>query len=134
MSNFASMVEKEFFDIAYEPEINEWQDKINVQCMVNYLEPTKNIFPTRENLIEIYKFLKFIVGKNNYFELCDFAKKFNSATEKNFSTYTILSAINIFRELGLIRIDDNKNIFEMPKYDKKINLNNSRTFRLGNSC
>ena len=133
MSNFASVVEKEFFDIAYEPETNEWQGKISVQCKVNYLEPTKENFPTRENLIEVYKFLKVIVEKNNYFEICDLLKKFNSATEKNFSAYTFFSAINIFRELGFIRVNENENTFEMPEHDKKINLNNSRTFRLGNN-
>ena len=131
-SEFASMVEKEFFDLAYEPEIDEWQDNIRLQCTINYLEPTKENFPTRENLAEIYKFLKFLCGKNNYFEICDLAKKFNSATGKNFSTYTILNAINIFREIGFIRVNENENTFEMPTFNKKINLNNSRTFRLGN--
>ncbi|MBR6012848.1 MAG: single-stranded-DNA-specific exonuclease RecJ [Selenomonadaceae bacterium] len=132
-ANFAAMIENEFFDISYEPEIDEWQNIVRVQCVVNYLEPTKENFPTRENLAEIYKFLKFLATKNNYFEICDIAKKFNSATGKNFSTYTILNAVDIFRELGLIHVNENENTFDIPKCNKKINLENSRTFRLGNN-
>lgn len=131
-AEYAEIVEKEFFDIAYEPKFDEWQETFKLQCTVNYLEPAKEIFPTRENLAEVYKFLKFLAGKNNYFEICDFAKKFNSATGKNFSTYTILNSINIFRELGFIRINENEHTFAMPTFNKKINLNNSRIFRIGN--
>ena len=130
-SNLASMVENEFFDIAYEPEIDEWQDTKKIQCMVNYLEPTQGVFPTREILTEVYKFLKVLRGKTEEFEIYDFVKKFNSETKKNYSTYTILTAINIFLELGFIKIDAEDKTFEIPSFSKKIDLNNSRTFRLG---
>ena len=130
-ANFASMVEKEFFDIAYEPEIDEWQDAKKIQCLVNYLEPTQGTFPTRDILILVYKFLKVLRKKTDKFEICDFVKKFNAATKKNYATYTIFSAINIFRELGFIKIDAEKQIFELPTFEKKLDLNNSRTFRLG---
>ena len=131
MANFAEMVERENFDLAYEPEISEWQDSTRLQCMINYLEPAKGIFPTREVFIEVYKFLKVYRAVTNNFEICDFTKEFNSAKNKNFSTYTILSAINIFRELGFIKFNSDKT-FDLPIFDKKISLNNSRTFRLGN--
>lgn len=130
-ANLLSMVEKEFFDIAYEPNIDEWQGMKKIQCMVNYLEPTRGVFPTREILTEVYKFLKILRGKTDKFEIYDFAKKFNSAAKKNYSTYTILNAINIFLELGFIKIDTEKKTFEMPAFSKKLDLNNSRTFRLG---
>lgn len=132
-ANFASMVENEFFDLAYEPEIDEWQGNKKIQCMVNFLEPTQGIFPTREILTEVYKFLKILRNKTDKFEICDFVKKFNSAMKKNYSTYTILTAINIFRELGFIKIDAENKTFEMPELKKKLNLNNSRTYRLGNA-
>ena len=131
MANFAEMVERENFDLAYEPEISEWQDSTRLQCMINYLEPAKGIFPTREVFIEVYKFLKVYRAVTNNFEICDFTKEFNSAKNKNFSTYTILSAINIFRELGFIKFNSDKT-FDLPIFDKKISLNNSRSFRLGN--
>lgn len=130
-ANFAPFVENEFFDMAYEPEINEWHGEKKIQCNVNYFEPTQGIFPNREILAPIYKFLKFIREKDNSFEICDFVKKFNTATKKNYSTYTILTAINIFLELGFIKIDAEKQTFDLPSFSKKIDLNNSRTFRLG---
>lgn len=130
-ANFAEMVERENFDLAYEPEIDEWQDSVRLQCMINYLEPAQGIFPTREVLIEVYKFLKVYQNVASEFEICDFTKKFNAAKNKNFSTYTILTAINIFGELGFIKFNSDKT-FDLPNFDKKISLNNSRTFRLGN--
>lgn len=132
-ANFAAMVENEFFDVAYEPEIDEWQGMKKIQCMVNYLEPTQGIFPTREILAEVYKFLKILRDKTDNFEICDFTKKFNSATKKNYSTYTILSAVNIFRELGIVHVDAENKTFELPALKKKLNLKNSRTYRLGNT-
>lgn len=130
---FLPMVENEFFDLAYEPEINEWQDMKKIQCKVTYLEPTEDKIPTRENLAEIYKFLKYLCGKSNEFKIGDIVKRFNAATGKNFSTYTVLTAINIFRELGFLKIDGEEQTFEMPSFNKKLNLNNSRTFRILNS-
>ena len=130
-ANLASMVENEFFDIAYEPNIDEWQGVKKIQCMVNYLEPTQGVFPTREILTEVYKFLKILRGKTDKFEIYDFVKKFNLTAKKNYSTYTTLTAINIFLELGFIKVDAENQTFEMPAFSKKIDLKNSRTFRLG---
>lgn len=130
-AKFFQLVESESIDLAYEPEINEWQDSVNVQCMVNYLEPSEEIFPDRTHLAEVYKFLKRLASTTNNFERCDFARKFNSATGKNFSMYTIFTAIEIFCELGFISIDEETETFYMPKFNKKLNLKNSRTFRLG---
>ena len=131
--NFVSLLENEEIDFSYEPEINEWQETFSVQCMVNYLTPSKveNSFPDREKLADIYKFLKQFKTSQDEFEICDFAKKFNSATEKNFPIYTIFNAVEIFKELGLLQVDDAEKIFELPNFAKKLNLKNSRTFRLG---
>ena len=129
--NFAPLIENEFIDIGYEPELNEWQEKISVQCMINYLTPTEiaGFFPDRNKLAEIYKFLK--QNPPPKFDICDFAKNFNASTEKNYPMYTIFNAVEIFLELGLMNFDEEKN-FELPTFDKKLNLKNSRTFRLGN--
>ncbi|MBR3498551.1 MAG: hypothetical protein IKO05_06140 [Selenomonadaceae bacterium] len=64
------------------------------------------------------------------FDLCDFVKAFNNSG-KNFSTYTFDSAVKIFEELGLIVIDREKKTFEVPRPKNKLELTNSRTFRLG---
>ena len=130
--NFTALVENEAIDLAYEPEINEWQGTFSVQCMINYLEPAQvaGAFPDRAKLAEIYKFLKQVSSQSNQFEICDFATKFNAATGKNFAMYTILNAIEIFQELGFLKINVEEKTFELPTFSKKINLNNSRTFRL----
>ncbi len=131
--NFSTLIEKESVDLAYEPEINEWQETFSVQCLINYLEPAEveGGFPDREKLADVYKFLKVLQSKSNEFEICDFTEKFNSATGKNFPLYTIFSAIEIFQELGFLKINSEEKIFELPTFGKKLNLKNSRTFRLG---
>ncbi len=131
-ADFAEFVNSEDINLAFELEVNEWQDLLNVQAMVNYLEPAKvaNAFPDRAKLAEIYKFLKLLSKKTNRFEICDFAKNFNAVTENNFPMYTIWSAIEVFKELGFLKIDSAQKTFEMPVVAKKLNLNNSRTFRL----
>jgi len=131
--NFSTLIENEMIDLAYEPEINEWQETFSVQCMVNYLEPAKveDAFPDREKLADIYKFLKQLNSQTNQFEICDFAEKFNSVTGKNFSMYTILNAVEIFQELGFLKINVEEKTFELPTFNKKLKLSNSRTFRLG---
>lgn len=131
--NFSALVENESIDLAYEPEIDEWQETFSVQCMINYLEPAKveGAFPDREKLADIYKFLKQLSSQTNQFEVCDFATKFNSATRKNFPMYTILNAIEIFQELGFLKINAEEKTFELPTFSKKLKLSNSRTFRLG---
>ena len=130
-ANFAPMVENEFFDLAYEPEIDEWQGTKKIQCLVNYLAPTAGTFPSREILTVVYKFLKILRSKTDKFEVYDFIKKFNSATKQTHSTYAILSAIDIFRELGFIKINADTETFDLPTFGKKLDLKNSRTFRLG---
>ena len=130
--NFAPLIENDFIDIGYEPELNEWQEKISVQCMINYLAPTEiaGFFPDRNKLAEIYKFLK--QNAPTEFDICAFAKNFNVATGKNYPMYTIFNAVEIFLELGLMNFDSAGKNFELPTFDKKLNLKNSRTFRLGN--
>lgn len=131
--NFCGLIENEKIDLAYEPAIHEWQETFSVQCSVNYLAPTEIIgaFPSREKLSEIYKFLKMLSNKTNEFEICDFAKKFNSATKKDYPMYTIFLAVDIFVELGFLKIDEENKTFELPTFNKKLNLKNSRTFRIG---
>ena len=130
-ANRASIIENEFFYLVYEPEIHEWQGEKKIQCIVNNFGPTPGIFPTREILTLVYKFLKILRGKTDEFEIYDFMKKFNSAMKEKYPTHTILNAIDIFLELGFIKIDAEKQTFDLPAFEKKIDLNNSRTFRLG---
>lgn len=130
--NLVPLVENEPIDIAYEPSLDEWQGEIHLQCSVSSLEPVaiEGEFPDREQLVDIYKFLRRARAFTEKFDLCSFVKVFNESG-KNFSTYKFDSAIKIFEELGLIIINSDKQTFELPKPKNKLELTNSRTFRLG---
>ena len=132
--NLAPLVESEPIDLAYEPEVNEWQGELRIQCNVSSLEPTAaegELFPGREELLDVYNFLRRINVSSNRFNLCALVRAFNSETGKNFSTYAFDGAINVFEELGLMTIDRDKKTFSMPRPKTKLDLRNSRTFRLG---
>ena len=115
--------------MVYQIGLDDWQETLNVECRVSQIEPIGGAedFPTREQLIDVYRFLRVFGGRS--LNICDLAKKFNAATGKNFSMYKFFCAIDIFSELGLFR--QRESGFEMPPSKKKLDLNNSRTFRLG---
>ena len=128
----APLVEKEAIDLAYEPSLDEWQGEVRIQCQVSSLEPAEGVgeFPEREQLVDVYNFLRRARNFTERFDLCDLVKAFNNSG-KNFSTYTFDSAVKIFEELGLVVIDREKKTFEVPRPKNKLELTNSRTFRLG---
>ena len=130
--NLAPLVENESIDIAYEPEINEWKDEVRIQCNISSLEPTETgeVILEREKLLEIYNFLRKARSVTEKFNLCALVKEFNSQSGKNLSTYTFDGVIKIFEDLGLLTIDADKKTFELPRPKNKLELNNSRTFRL----
>lgn len=127
------LVESEPVDLAYEPSLDEWQSEVRLQCAVSSLEPVAGVgeFPDREQLLDVYSFLRRARVYTSRFDLCSLVRAFNSATGKNFSTYTFDSAIKIFEELGLIVIDSDKGTFELPRPKNKLELTNSRMYRLG---
>ena len=130
--NLAPLVENEPIDLAYEPSLDEWRGELRIQCLVSSLEPAAGVgeFPDREQLVDVYNFLRRARSFTEKFNLCELVKAFNGEG-KNFSTYTFDSAIKIFEELGLILIDRDKKTFELPRPKNKLELTNSRTFRLG---
>lgn len=130
--NLAPLVENESIDIAYEPEINEWKDEVRIQCNISSLEPTETgeAILERDQLLEIYNYLRKARSVTEKFNLCALVKEFNSQSGKNLSTYSFDGVIKIFEELGLLIIDAEKNTFELPRPKNKLELNNSRTFRL----
>ena len=130
--SLAPLVENEPFDLAYEPSLDDWQGEVRLQCHVSSLEPVEvaGEFPDREQLVDVYSFLRRARAFTERFDLCDLVKAFNSFG-KNFSTYTFDSAIKVFEELGLIIIDREKKTFDLPHPKNKLELTNSRIFRLG---
>ena len=130
--NLAPLVENEPIDLAYEPSLNEWKGEVRIQCSVSSLEPAAGVgeFPDRDQLVDVYNFLRRARSFTEKFNLCELVKAFNGEG-KNFSTYTFDSAIKVFEELGLLLIDRDKKTFELPRPKNKLELTNSRTFRLG---
>lgn len=132
--SLAPLIESEPLDLAYEPEVNEWQGELRIQCNVSSLEPAVaagEMFPDREELLDVYNFLRQVNASTNRFNLCALVRMFNSDTGKNFSTHIFTWAINVFEELGLMTIDRDKKTFQMQRPKTKLDLRNSRTFRLG---
>ena len=128
-ANFLPLVETEKINLVYRPGIDSFQGNEYAKCFVRDISAIggeKN-FPTREQLVEIYKFLKFLRKKTSRFDRQNFVADLNAATQKNFSMYTVLNALDIFSEVGLIKFDGEN--FELPTGRKK-DLQNSRTFRL----
>lgn len=127
------LIENEPIDIAYEPSLENWQGELRIQCTVSSLEPaaTAEEFPDREQLVAVYNFLRRARVYTSRFDLCSLMRAFNNETGKNFSVYTFDCAVKIFLELGLIVINREKKTFEMPRPKYKLELTNSRTFRLG---
>ena len=132
--NLAPLVAEEPIDLAYEPEIDAWQGNLRIQCNVSSLEPTVaagELFPEREQLLEVYTFLRRVRTTTNHFNLCEFVRDFNDTSAEKLSTYAFDCAIKVFEELGLLAIDRDKKTFTLPKPKTKLDLRNSRTFRLG---
>ncbi|MBQ7454067.1 MAG: single-stranded-DNA-specific exonuclease RecJ, partial [Selenomonadaceae bacterium] len=129
----APLVEGEPVDVAYEPSLEEWQGEIRIQCNVSSLEPVAESgeFPDRDDLVDIYSFLRRARVYTERYDICALVKAFNNNTGKNFSTYTFDSAIKVFEELGLVILNSDKNTFDMVRPKNKLDFNNSRTFRLG---
>lgn len=130
-AHLASLVESSPVNITYHPAIDDWQGEHTVKCFVTNIEPVagEKIFPTREQLVDIYKFLYKLQKTTRDFDPKTLAEKFNADTNKNFSIYTFLNALEIFKELGLLRVDEANKTFDLPNLPKR-NLENSRTFRL----
>ncbi len=140
--SFVPLIESELLDITFEPERNEFNGNISVQCLINSIIPSKEncLFPDRETMINIYKFLwqransvefkPYDIGKFSV----DYKKSsFASENPALNSAYTMFCAIQVFEELGLIYFNANGDEFIMPKSSKKLDLNESRFWRLNNN-
>lgn len=134
LARFATLVANEPVNLTYYPGIDEWQDRRVVKCFVSNIEPIadKENFPKREQLGDVYKFLLKLRGRTNSFDIKIITEKFNAVMKKDFPMYTILTALEIFQEVGLLRVDEENKTFNLPAGSKR-NLESSRTFRLGNN-
>lgn len=130
--NLAPLVDNEPIDVAYEPELSNWNGEIQLQCNISSLEPAEAgaAMLEREDLLKVYNFLRKARSFTDKFNLCALVRAFNNETGNNLSTYTFDGAIKVFEELGLIIIDRAGQKFNLPRLKSKLELKNSRTFRL----
>lgn len=128
------LVDNEPVDFVYKVGLDYWNGEARVNCYVSDITPTgiDETPITRENLIDVYQFLKELRKVTDEFNLHGIATLFNERTGNDFSVAMMVNALNIFRELGLLKVDDVEHKFELPRV-KKRNLENSRTFRLLNN-
>ena len=126
-AQLANIVENSPVDIIFQPTIDTWNGSTFVKCFVNDIAASceDEIVLTRAFLAEIYKFLK--ADGEKIFNLQTLTEKFNSSSKNFLSVQKMYTAINIFLELGILKVKD-KN-FSLPAVSKR-NLENSRTFRL----
>ena len=131
-SDYAGIINSEVIDMVYSPAINEWQGNRSLQCMVDSIAPAdgERIFPEREQLVSIYKFLYQIQQQEDYIpytaeELTvDFCKR-----GTHISLYTMSLGLRIFQELSLLRMDMQENCYYLPKANGRMDLESSPTYR-----
>ena len=138
-ASFIPLIENEMIDITFEPELNIFNEKVSVQCMIKSIEPSKEIsaFPNREAMINIYKFLWNYAGESKYqpYDICQLNVGFRNSqfackNSKLNSAYTMLSTVQVFEELGLIHFNAGGDEFIMLKSTRKLNLDDSRYWRI----
>ena len=141
---FLPLVENELVDIIFEPERSEFNGNVSVQCTIKSIEPSREnaSFPDRNAMSNIYKFLWRYADKNRLrfmpYDICKFNVEFKNSDLANKnpqlnSTYTMLCAVQVFEELGLIQFDDEGKNFIMPKASRNFELNESRFCRINSN-
>ena len=138
-ASFIPLIDNELIDITFEPELNTFNEKVSVQCMIKSIEPSEECgaFPNREAMVNIYKFLWDYADESKYkpYDICQLNVGFKNSqfackNPKLNSTYTMLSAVQVFEELGLIHFNAGGDEFIMPKSSIKLNLEDSRFWRI----
>lgn len=131
-SELAPIVNAEELDMIYTPDINEWNGRRSLQCIVESLAPSRKerVFPERETLAAIYRYLMGIQkqqGKIPY-SAEELAASFSAGGE-HVSLYTMGKALRIFQELELLHQDLEGAHYYLPPVAGKMDLDASPTYR-----
>ena len=138
---FGPLIGNELIDITFEPEHNEFNGNASVQCMIKSISPSREgmPFPDRDAMINFYKFLKLHSDETEFktYDIVKFSVEFKTSALANKnpklnSTYTMQCAVQVFEELGLLQFNVIGDKFIMPRSSRKLNLNESRFWRLNN--
>lgn len=128
----ASLVNTEPMDIVYRPAINEWQGRRFVQGFVDSVRPAASaqIFPDRDILVGIYKFL---LAKQNAKEKIaldpwKLTQDYSRIMHERIPLYTMKAGLQIFSELHILvaSLDEEQYHIEVPK--TKLDLEASETW------
>lgn len=120
------MLQSGAVDIAYIPEINEWNGNQSIEGRVSELRETgsRRVPPTRDILMGVYRVLRSRIDA----EYKVHGTETLLASQCGVSLYTYRLCIQIFDELGLMQpMDDGVMVPPPPK--QKQNLTDSETFR-----
>ena len=102
---YGALVNARPLDIIYVPEINEWNGKKSVQCVIDSFATSKSdrIFPDRAILGKIYLFLRREGQQGNGIPADSIKLVENYMREAEYiSMYTMEKALTIFQEIGLL--------------------------------
>ena len=131
----ASLVNAEPLDIVYRPAINEWQGRRLVQGFIDSVRPAASarIFPDREALVGIYKFLlvKQKTGEKIALDPWRLTQDYSRLMHQRIPLYTMKTGLQIFSELHILvaSLDEERYHMEIPK--EKMELERSETWRKG---
>lgn len=131
-SELAPIVNAEELDMIYTPDINEWNGRRSLQCIVESLVPSRKerIFPERDILAGIYRYLIGIQKKQGKipYSAEELAAGFSAGGE-HVSLYTFGKALRIFQELELLHQDLEGAHYYLPPVAGKMDLDASPTYR-----
>ena len=125
MSEKLILLHRGRIDMAFVPELNEWNGRTFVQCKLMEVRRAESrySFPTREVLGGVYLALKktrqpFFEDDRSLAELCDVSGE------------VLKLSLQIFEELGLV-VRDGERFHLAPQPKQKLALEDSETFRKG---
>ena len=119
------MLQSGAVDIAYVPEINEWNGNQSIEARLSELRETESrrINPTREILAGVYRVMRSRADA----EQTVHGTEMQLAAACGVSTYTYRLAVRIFEELGLMQTKEDG--VYVPASPEKRSLEDSETFR-----
>ncbi len=125
MSDKIGLVNRDFVDIAFVPEIREWYGREFIQCKMSDLRSSENSHPrlTREILVKIYVVMRKIQNDDGI--LPDTRKL---ADQCGVDDTVMESALQVFGEIGLI-FRENSGLRMAPPPKNKLRLEDSKTYR-----
>ncbi len=125
MSDKLGLVNRDFVDMAFVPEIREWYGREYIQCKMSDLRSSENGHPrlTREILGKIYVVMRKMQNDNGI--LPDIG---TLADQCDVDHTVIESALQVFVEIGLV-FKEKSGFRMMPPPKNKLRLEDSKTYR-----